>query len=339
MLDGGHTGASEAGDAPSVAVVVLNWRDAASTIACLESLATQAGAAFEVVVVDNDSGDDSVATIEAFLRERASGPATVDEAGAHFGQVGTARAVHVLQAGANDGYSAGNNVGIQYGLARGAAHAWVLNNDVVVGPGALAAALDCMEAAPHVGAVGSVVLHAGTDDVQYWGGAAWSWWTGRSRAVHTAAEAGAIDYVAGCAMLLRGAALREVGGLGEGLFLYGEEIDLCERLAAAGWQLAVADGSVLEHAEGATTGAARSWRTTSTMSTYYAARNVVVLARCYRRRAVATAFGLRLAFALPLLVRSPRNAVALVRGAVAGLTFRRSRLVHPAIAERMPAHR
>jgi GT2 family glycosyltransferase len=38
-------------------------------------------------------------------------------------------------------------------------------------------------------------------------------------------------------MILNPAALRQVGGLDEGFFMYSEEVDLCYRLKQAGWKV------------------------------------------------------------------------------------------------------
>src|SRR3984885_15046938 len=47
---------------------------------------------------------------------------------------------------------------------------------------------------------------------------------------------GTAEWISGCCMLLRRDALASMGGVDEGVFLYSEEIDLFERLAAAGWR-------------------------------------------------------------------------------------------------------
>jgi GT2 family glycosyltransferase len=51
----------------------------------------------------------------------------------------------------------------------------------------------------------------------------------------------------GASLLLRWRALRDVGLLDERYFVYWEDTDLSFRLRAAGWGLAVAEGSVVRH--------------------------------------------------------------------------------------------
>ncbi|MDX9956635.1 MAG: glycosyltransferase, partial [Anaerolineae bacterium] len=95
-----------------VAIVVLNWRKPVETLTCLESLAQLTYSNVEIIVVDNGSGDESV----ALIRRQYPG-------------------VQILETGMNLGYAGGNNVGIRHALAQGAEYICVLNNDVLVAPG------------------------------------------------------------------------------------------------------------------------------------------------------------------------------------------------------------
>jgi GT2 family glycosyltransferase len=57
-----------------------------------------------------------------------------------------------------------------------------------------------------------------------------------------------VDFVLGAALMVRGAAIRQVGGLDDGFFMYCEEMDWCLRLAEAGWRVyAVPTAHVLHH--------------------------------------------------------------------------------------------
>lgn len=56
-----------------------------------------------------------------------------------------------------------------------------------------------------------------------------------------------VDFVIGAAMLVRRAAVREVGRMDERLFLYGEDVDWCYRMWAKGWQVQLVPGAVMVH--------------------------------------------------------------------------------------------
>ena len=61
-----------------------------------------------------------------------------------------------------------------------------------------------------------------------------------------------IEWLSGAALALRRAALEEVGLLDESYRFYGQDLDLCSRLARRGWQVALARGFEVVHALGAT---------------------------------------------------------------------------------------
>lgn len=67
-----------------------------------------------------------------------------------------------------------------------------------------------------------------------------------------------VDSLAATAVLVRRSALDEVGGFDESFFLYGEDLDLCRRLRAAGWRLLAVPEVWASHTSGGS--ADSSWR-------------------------------------------------------------------------------
>jgi GT2 family glycosyltransferase len=220
---------------PLVYVVVLNWNGAPDTVACLDSLRQLDYGNSRLLVVDNGSTDDSEARI------RAAHPD-----------------VELLQSGANLGFGGGCNVGMAHALAQGADYVWLVNSDATVDPAALRALVDAAQSNARVGAVGSVLFDArepgsqAPDQVQLWGGGRVSLWWGRTG---HCVEPSAVDFVSGASVLLRRAALEQVGCFdAQRYFMYWEDTDLGFRLRQAGWQLAVAPGSRLWHKQSASLG-------------------------------------------------------------------------------------
>lgn len=60
----------------------------------------------------------------------------------------------------------------------------------------------------------------------------------------------AVDFVLGAALMVRGEAIRQVGGLDDGYFMYCEEMDWCLRLAGAGWTILAVPVAHVTHHEG-----------------------------------------------------------------------------------------
>jgi GT2 family glycosyltransferase len=209
-----------------VGVVVLNYRGLADTIACAESLAALDVPA-RLIVVDNGSDDGSV--------EKLAGLAGVE----------------LIANGRNLGFAAGNNVAIERLLADGHEFVWVLNNDTVVEPPTLRELLDVADRDPGVGAVGAVIYASGAPErVLTFGGGSLRRWSGRTRDARRADDR--VDYLTGASMLLRSAALREVGVFDPRYFFTWEDVDLSTRLVSAGWRLAVAERARVWHRWGGT---------------------------------------------------------------------------------------
>jgi GT2 family glycosyltransferase len=71
-------------------------------------------------------------------------------------------------------------------------------------------------------------------------------------------EAGEVDAVNGAFMLCRAAAVREVGLLDEGYWLYMEDLDWCRRFWQAGWKVFYEPAGVALHVKGGSSGRRRA---------------------------------------------------------------------------------
>jgi GT2 family glycosyltransferase len=69
-----------------------------------------------------------------------------------------------------------------------------------------------------------------------------------------------VDWVSGAVLALRSRALADVGPLDEGFFMYSEELDLCRRLAARGWETHFVPQARVVHHEAQSSGQAVSAR-------------------------------------------------------------------------------
>jgi GT2 family glycosyltransferase len=216
---------------PRVTAVLLNWNGWSDTLTCLASLDALESPDLGVIVVDNASTDDSV---DRLLAARPG--------------------LELIRSGVNRGFGGGNNIGIRRALERGAAYVWLLNTDATVRPDTLRELVAVAEADAHVGAVGAVILDATAPHrVQAWGGGLVNAWTGVSR--HVTAPSDRLDYLMAACVLLRAAALEQVGGFDERFFYTWEDTDLSARLVRARWRLAVAPGAFVYHREASSVGA------------------------------------------------------------------------------------
>ncbi|MFP5287560.1 MAG: glycosyltransferase family 2 protein, partial [Thermoanaerobaculia bacterium] len=77
------------------------------------------------------------------------------------------------------------------------------------------------------------------------------------RPVYFPVPAGEVPWVKGAALGVRREAFEAVGGFDETYFLYAEEMDLCWRMGAAGWEIRFTPEAEVVHEEGASTGRLR----------------------------------------------------------------------------------
>jgi GT2 family glycosyltransferase len=133
----------------------------------------------------------------------------------------------------------------------------VLNNDVVIAPGFLAAAVDALEVG--VGAAGGPILTADDPPRLWYGGGGLNFVTGTVRQTRSSAVAGRrhdVGFIPATAMALSPAAWREISGFDPRFFLYNEDVDLCLRLRRGGWRLIFEPGLACTHRVGGATGSA-----------------------------------------------------------------------------------
>jgi N-acetylglucosaminyl-diphospho-decaprenol L-rhamnosyltransferase len=222
--------------ATPVRVVVVTWRSDEVLPGFLSSLPAATSSPYEVVVADNAS---------------PGGPPAVPAG------------VRLLETGGNLGYGKGANLG-----ASGAAGDWIVvaNPDVHWEPGALDQLLAAAARWPQAGCLGPAIR---TPDGKLYPSARafpslgrglahavfGPWWPSNPWTRSYRAEAGspvegATGWLSGSLMLLRREAWEQVGGFDPKYFMYCEDMDLCRRLAEAGWQSVYVPSSVITHVGG-----------------------------------------------------------------------------------------
>jgi hypothetical protein len=250
--------------AARVFTIVLNWNGLDDTLACLASLAQLTYPAVSTVVVDNGS---RVSPRAAILARHPN--------------------VTVIENPRNLGYAEGNNVGMRLALDAGADYVWVLNNDTVVPPDALAHLVDAATRHPRAAAVGAKVVRADDPSTLWmtWGRVTWLQSLialegqdqparGRFDDEHR------VPWIPGCSILLRAEALRAIGFFDAEYFAYHEDVEWATRAARAGWEVWYSGTTHVQHAVHGSSGGAAHY---GGFRKYLSARNSVLYARRYGR--------------------------------------------------------
>jgi O-antigen biosynthesis protein len=215
-------------DSPELSVIVVLFNRAELTFACLRSLAENYSERMEVIVIDNDSRDDTSALLERL------------------------RGARIIR----------NQTNVNFLMAvNQAAHEatgeflLLLNNDAQLLPGTLRSALDTIHSAPDIGAVGGrLILLDGT--LQEAGSIIWNdgsclgYGRGDNPFSPMYMFRRNVDYCSGAFLLTPRHIWEELGGFDESFKpAYYEETDYCARLWERNLRVVYEPNSVLLHYE------------------------------------------------------------------------------------------
>lgn len=223
-----------------LSIIIVNYKMWQLTRALVESLLKDdLPRGTEIIVVDNNSGDDSVYLLRSDFPE-----------------------ITVIDNPENMGLAAGVNVALK--KAKGSYYL-VLNPDMIALPGSVATLLDFMEKNPLVGVAGGKLISP-NGKLQY---SCYRFYTpmtivyrrtflGKTNSGKKVIrnflmkdfdhkEARDVDWLMGACLMIRKSALLKVGKMDEQFFLYFEDVDWCRRFWELGWRVTYVPQAVFSH--------------------------------------------------------------------------------------------
>lgn len=230
-----------------VSIIIVNYNVKHFADQCLRSIfASQNEIRYEVLLVDNSSSDGSV----EYLQSRHPN-------------------VEYIVNDKNVGFGRANNIALKRAQGR---YLLILNPDTILGEDSLSAMIEYMDAHPKAGAMGPKILtRDGSFDISSKRGFPTPWVAfcrlsglgrifprsklfGKYNLLYLDPDKSAeVDSLAGSCMLVKQEVYEEVGGFDEDFFMYGEDIDWCYRIKAAGWQIHYAPVTRIVHFKGEST--------------------------------------------------------------------------------------
>ncbi len=212
----------------NLSIIIVNWNTKEFLEKCLRSIESNSGdCAVQTIVVDNNSADGSREMVtRGFPR------------------------VTLINSGGNLGFARANNLG----LARAEAPLVLfLNPDTEINAGALERMVVFMQGNPDVGGLGCKIRDV-SGTIQQLG---LQWFPSplteflkflavsdrtyqklpRFFPYHDPEKSGYVTKLFGACLLVRRSVLDQVGSFDERFFMYCEDVDLCHRIAQAGWKL------------------------------------------------------------------------------------------------------
>ncbi len=221
-----------------IAAVVVNWNGGDDNFACLDALCAQSFPLERIVFVDNASRDGSLERVRARYPE-----------------------IVVLAQAENLGYGGGNNVGVAWALGQGAQAVLIVNNDVTLAPDTLALLVEALARQPQAGIVGPRVLYRDQPERIWAAGGSLSWRENLTTLRGHGQPDGPlwraeqpVDYVLGCALLVRREVFEAAGLFDARYFAYTEDVDFALCAARAGYRSVLVGAAACWHAPSSATG-------------------------------------------------------------------------------------
>jgi GT2 family glycosyltransferase len=236
----------------TASVLIVTYNSSETIKECLHSLDNQAFKDFELIIVDNNSKDDTLQIIESI------------KSYLHF-------PIKTIYKKENLGFAGGNNLALKY-ISQNCRYVGLLNPDAKADTQWLQKLVKEMEADKEIGVCASKIL---TYDGKYIDSAGIGmpatlkgFNRGEGKDIK---QYNFMEYVfgaCGCAAIYRKQLLDEIGFFDEDFFLIHEDVDICFRAHLAGWKVLFVPESKVYHK------VRSSIRKMSDQDIYYSVRNV-----------------------------------------------------------------
>lgn len=248
-----------------VALILLNWNTPVYTANCIASLKQYCDEQlFDIIVADNGSTDNSL----EILKEQYPDLIYIDNK-------------------ENLGFAEGNNRVMRFAIEQGYTYSLLINTDTLVDEDIVAKLSRHLDTYPNAAAVQPAIywMH---DRLKLWNGrGSFNKLTGNTPSSTTLPKASLpgtfeqADWLTGCCVLFRNAALKQSGLLNKIFFLYYEDVDLSLRLRECGHELHYLPGCKMYHEAGASATVKKQEGNLSPVIHYYVSRNHIWILRRY----------------------------------------------------------
>ncbi len=264
-----------------VSIIILNWNGWQDTIECIESLYQINYPNYNIIILDNNSKDNSIQKIKEYCRGKLpikskffkynpknkpikileyyeNELSNLTEITEEFQYILPNRKLILIKNDENYGFAEGNNIGIRFALKfLNTDYILLLNNDTVVDRNFLNELVKNAEIDFKIGLLGPKIYYydfKGKNDVINFAGGNLNLWKGTSKHIgidefdhNQYDQIKFIDFVDGSCFLVKKRLLEKIGFLNPNYFAYWEENDLCMRGFRVGYSCLYVPNSKIWH--------------------------------------------------------------------------------------------
>ncbi len=250
----------------NVSVIIVNFNKYEDSLACVESIKkSDVSVSYNIILVDNCSTNDSFEQLKKIVDNRT---------------------VYLLKSSENNGYCAGNNVGIKFALEKfNSEYIWILNPDTLVDKNAMQNLYNFAQTKKDLGILGArLVYYPDTQYLQALGGGDFGIQKNGLLAPGThiyhlqpsttkLPDEVQLDLIIGASMFISQKIFKVCGFMNERFHLYSDETEFCLRVAKFGFKHYAISEATVYHKEG--------WRQNGQklMAIYYTTRNSLIMTK------------------------------------------------------------
>ena len=232
---------------PKVYIVILNYKRWQDVMDCLNSVFRSVYKNFAVVVVDNDSQNNSLQHLMDWIDKDADSETEPGRLAKYkyfdsndlddsidFDSLGR---LIFIQNKANEGFAKGNNLVLRL-LLKNDAYIWLLNPDMVVKEDTLSELVKFAGNHPFNSIIGCVIKsYFDQDKTIFYGGAEINFNSATISVIKNESKTARMDYVCGGSLFSHTKHFKDIGLLPEEYFLFWEEADWCYQAGKKGYNM------------------------------------------------------------------------------------------------------
>ena len=238
-----------------LAIILVNYNGIEYNINCINSIMKSKFKDYKIIVVDNNSQDDSVKVLKEHYKNEE---------------------IILIESKENLGFSGANNIGIEYAKDNDYNYVMLLNNDTIIDENMISIMLETSK--KYNCLVSPKIYYFDNEDIIWSAGGSINWKKGlpiqygineKDEKQHDKEKF--IEFATGCCLLIPIDAINKVGGLSEEYFLYYEDTDYSAKIIKEGFKILYKPEAFMYHKVSASTGGEKSisyW--------YYMTRNRLI---------------------------------------------------------------
>ena len=240
-----------------ISIITVNFNQPEATIELLRSIDLHyPNASLEVILVDNGSKENYENKFKSVKKD-----------------------INYIRSEQNLGFAGGNNLGI---AAASGKYLFLVNNDTEFTPDLMETLVKTLDENPRIGMISPKINYFDDQSIiQYAGFTEMNYYTCRNSCIgQFEKDNGQYDqivaptgYVHGAAMMIRKEVLPKSGLMAENFFLYYEEMDWCEQVKKAGYEIWINTNALIYHKESLSVGK------NSALKEYFMNRNRILFIR------------------------------------------------------------